>query len=134
MPKTSIGSDDGLAKAAPDISPAITVAAAEPVIAAEDVPSEPADTPSPWVALKVAVIDDAMHPPRLDRLEAGEAAAVARLLSTNAEVTAELAELGAEPEASADERLRILSETEALGISAGRVGEISADALRMIEE
>ncbi len=59
---------------------------------------------------------------------------MARLLSTNAEVTAELAELGAEPEASADERLRILSETEALGISAGRVGEISADALRMIEE
>lgn len=93
-----------------------------------------AQAPSRFGSLRVAVIDDAMHPPRLDRLTEGEAEIVERLLIQNAEVIAELEALGCDSEASADKRLAALAEADAMLVSVAIVGEHSADAQRMIEE
>lgn len=93
-----------------------------------------AAAPPPWRALKVAVIDDAMHPPRLDQLEENRREAVTQLLTKDDRVLAELATLAVPPEASIDDRLRALAATASLSESGSRVGEASPEAARMIDE
>lgn len=88
----------------------------------------------PWGALTVAIIDDAMHPPRLDRIPEAERDPLAQLLAGNGEVQAELAALGCPAEATSDERLLAIAESDAILVSNALVGTISADAVRMIEE
>lgn len=129
-----IGTDNGPAKAAPTAGIEAAVVEIQGEIAGESMAAETIKVPSPWGALKVAVVDDAMHPPRLDRLAEEEAAAVKQLLTQNEEVIAELKKQDCELEASADKRLGILAGTDAPLASVGLVGEVSADALRMIEE
>ena len=68
-------------------------AAMEAVVGATAVP-QPVVVPSPWAALKVAVIDDAMHPPRLDQLEETERADVVRLLTPDPAGQEKLGTLG----------------------------------------
>lgn len=133
MPDTPTGSVEGLGSVAAKPVEQLKDASIEAVVGATAVP-QPVVVPSPWAALKVAVIDDAMHPPRLDQLEETERAAVVRLLTTDPEVQEELAQLGVETEASVEKRLSVLAKMEALGIGAARVGEVSPDALRMVEE
>ena len=89
---------------------------------------------APWEALTVAIIDDAMHPPRLDRIPEGERQPLAELLFNNEEVLAELAQLGCPSAATADERLLAIAESEIILVSIALVGPISKDAQRMIEE
>jgi hypothetical protein len=97
-------------------------------------PEEPAPAPPPWSGLTVAIIDDAIHLPRLDRLSEGDAAAVSKLLAENAETKAELNALGCNTDAMADERLRMLAESYDAPVTTALVGLASSDALRMIEE
>jgi hypothetical protein len=112
-----------------------TGVAAEGNVAAEvAAPESPEAVPPPWSALTVAIIDDAMHLPRLDRLSDGDAAAVSKLFTGNVEVKAELEALGCTPEATADDRLRLLAESDEAPATTALVGLTSADALRMIEE
>jgi hypothetical protein len=88
----------------------------------------------PWGALTVAIIDDAMHPPRLDRIAEGEHAALSELLTENEEVKADLAALQCPPDATVDERLLALAESEDVLASFALIGPVSSEALRMIDE
>ncbi|TRW14496.1 hypothetical protein [Glacieibacterium frigidum] len=90
--------------------------------------------PPPWSGLTVAIIDDAMHPPRLDRLDPADIASVSALLSTNSEVLDELRALGVDGGASVDERLRALAESDEPLLSLAKLGAASRDATRMVEE
>lgn len=84
--------------------------------------------------LTVAIIDDACHPPRLDRLSDGDAAKVADLLSKSEEIAKELSDLGCDPDASPDEKLLKISEQDSVILSDVPLAETSADAKRMVEE
>jgi hypothetical protein len=96
---------------------------------------EVADTaPPPWRGLSVAIIDDAMHLPRLDRLEAEAAKAVSDLLTTNPEILAELEALGCPADATADDRLAALAESTGPSDTLAELGAVSGDAARMVEE
>jgi hypothetical protein len=97
---------------------------------AADAGSAPA---APWGTLTVALIDDAMHPPRLDRL-AKDADALTQLFAENVEIGEELKSLGCPDDATIDDRLKLLAEKDGPSVSAAIIGEVSADALRMIEE
>lgn len=104
------------------------VVAADP--AAKDEPSvQPA-----WGAYRLAVIDDAIHPPRLDRIPEEEQATVADLLGAHAEVIAELARLGVPSEADADARLLAIAAAAGSTVSAALLGPLSAEGSRMVEE
>lgn len=137
MPKTAMGDEDQPERkpeaAKRNRPPVVDVA---PIIAlgsaAGDGDEPPA--PSPWGALTVAIIDDAMHPPRLDRIPEEERDALADLLAGNGEIQAELAGLGCLPEATADERLQAIAKSDEILISLALIGPVSADASRMIEE
>lgn len=164
MAKTVIGEDEEPAKKAPargrraaapveaapvpvpmDADPADAFVPAAAPVAAPEAVAEPAArldagevgvdaAPPPWGALTVAVIDDAMHLPRLDRLSDQDATAVGQLLEQNAEVKAELTALGCVADASPDEQLRALAESGDILASIAMIGGVSADAQRMIEE
>ena len=83
MPKTVMGDQDQSERKpeaakrnrplAVDVAPIIALGSA-----AGDGDEPPA--PSAWGALTVAIIDDAMHPPRLDRIPEEERDALADLL------------------------------------------------------
>jgi hypothetical protein len=88
----------------------------------------------PWRGLRVAVIDDALHPPQLRLLSEGDAVAIRELVMTDPTVTGELRELGCDLGASPDERLRILAENDTPTESVARIGELSPDAQRMFDE
>jgi hypothetical protein len=110
---------------------------AAPVNAAEAddaAPEEVAPAPPPWSGLTVAIIDDAIHVPRLDRLSERDAAAVSALLTTNVEVMAELAALGCAGDAAVDTRLQALAESDGPLVSLAALGASSPDAVRMVEE
>lgn len=123
----------GAAEAAANVG-AGTGAAAAPDADAVPVVAEVPPAPTPWGALTVAIIDDAMHPPRLDRIPESERTPIRELLSNNVEVLAELAVLGCQPEATADDRLLAIAESDHILASIALVGLISAEAARMIEE
>ncbi|MBY5701215.1 hypothetical protein HFO38_00515 [Rhizobium leguminosarum] len=91
-------------------------------------------TLEPWSSLKVAIIDDAMHPPRLDRFEEKESRSVAELLMTDVEVTAELETHGCPNDATADRRLLLIASTDVPLLTLAKIGAVSSEALRMIEE
>jgi len=97
-------------------------------------PENPAPAPPPWSGLMVAIIDDAMHLPRLDRLTERDAAAVSNLVTTNVEVLAELNTLGCAGEATVDARLQVLAESDGPLVSLAALGGASPDAVRMVEE
>ncbi|TGT71813.1 MULTISPECIES: hypothetical protein [unclassified Mesorhizobium] len=115
------------------VEPKAAAAEVETAITAEGEQSEEQSS-VPWGELKVAVIDDAMQTPHLALLSNDDAAAVERLLTENNEVVAELNEAGCDAKASADVRLRFLAESDSVLVSIGLVGDVSAEALRMIEE
>ncbi|ERM01549.1 hypothetical protein Q644_20960 [Brucella intermedia 229E] len=98
----------------------------------------PADTTSPvveaWSTLKVAMIDDAMHPPRLDRLNEKEAGDIGKLLTTDPEVIEELATHGCPPDATADRRLLLIAENDLPFVALAKITSVSSEAQRMIEE
>lgn len=123
----------GAAEAAANVS-AGTGAVAAPGADAVPLVAEEPPAPTPWGALTVAVIDDAMHPPRLERIPEPERTPLSELLSNNSEVLAELAALGCQPEATADDRLLAIAESDDILVSISLVGLISADVVRMIEE
>ncbi|KQO53495.1 hypothetical protein ASF08_18010 [Methylobacterium sp. Leaf85] len=75
-----------------------------------------------------------MHPPRLDRIPEAERLPLTNLLANNAEVQTELAALGCPAEATADQRLLAIAESNDILISIALVGPISGEAARMIEE
>ena len=110
---------------------ASAVAVTTPNVAAPEVT---AAVPPPWSRLTVAIIDDAMHLPRLDRLNEAQAAAVRSLLTTNAEVLAELEALGCASDATVDLRLYALTGSSGPLVSLAALGRASADAARMVEE
>jgi len=88
-----------------------------------------------WAVLRVAIIDDAMHPPLLGRMRvAEEVATVTQLLVTDAEIVAELKGLGCDDGASPDERLLALTISDEPLVAIARLGAVSADLQRMIEE
>ena len=110
-----------------------TIVVFEPLKAQSD-ETAPAQEPEPWAALKVVIVDDAMHPPRLDRLAEGEATAVAKLLESDPDVLAELFALGCTHATTADQRLLILAEGEGPFETVARLSVVSKDTQRMIEE
>lgn len=87
-----------------------------------------------WSTLKVAMIDDAMHPPRLDRLNAKEAADIDSLLTTDAEVVAELTSHGCAADATADRRLLLIAVNDLPFVTLAKITAVSSEAQRMIEE
>lgn len=103
-------------------------------ITANDAVSMDPPAQQPWGALSVAIIDDAMHPPRLDRISEHERLPLTTLLTKSGEVQAELATLGCPPEANVDERLLAIAESDEILLSIALIGPVSADAVRMIEE
>ncbi|PDT21820.1 hypothetical protein [Rhizobium hidalgonense] len=115
----------------------VAAAVAEPAVLPSKEPAaeqDPQRVQEPWAALRVVIIDDAMHPPRLDRLAEGEATAIDKLLASDPDVLAELSALGCPEAASADQRLLFLAEGEGPFMTVARLSEISKDAPRMIEE
>lgn len=125
----------GLAEVKPALpAPKAAESAGEPAPTVESERAAEERSPAPWRELKIAVIDDALHPPRLALLSEGDAAALEHLLTENGEVVAELKEIGCDAGASVDERLVLIAETDVVLASLALVGEVSADALRMIEE
>lgn len=107
--------------------------AGETPLAVERVQSAAEKPPALWQGLRVAVIDDAMHPPQLALLSEGDAVALGQLLTDNAEIEAELIEHGCDA-TSADDRLRFFAASGILLATTALVGGISSDAMRMIEE
>ena len=88
----------------------------------------------PWGTLSVAIIDDAMRPPQLDRIPKAQREPLANLLADNVEVLDELATLGCSTNASTDERLLAIAGSDAMLSSTALVNEVSSDAQPMIEE
>jgi hypothetical protein len=124
-------------------SPAPSAASANDVVGAADAAVPRADAAPaaarvqpapPWAALTVAIIDDGMHPPRLDRIPEAERLPLSNLLAKDPEVQTELAALGCPAEATADQRLLAIAESDDILVSIALVGPVSGEAARMIEE
>jgi len=112
---------------------AVTPAEIEVPLEATGPEEEPAA--AAWAVLKVAIVDDAMHPPSLGRMRVTEeVAAVTQLLTTDAEILVELTGLGCGDNASPDDRLLALATSDQPLITIARLGEVSSDVQRMIEE
>lgn len=90
--------------------------------------------PTPISELRVAVVDDGMHPPKLSRLAEADALEVTRMLTEDREILAELDAINCGADASIDDRLLILAQLGPLSPSLARLGEVSGDGLQMIEE
>ncbi|WP_320451360.1 hypothetical protein [Sphingomonas sp. CFBP8993] len=135
------GSDD---RASPSTQPddqATEAVAQEPTAAAapeqqEDgaTPVTPETAPAPWRGMSVAIIDDAMHVPTVSQLEEKDVEAVTRVLTQDAEVLAELKELGCSDEATVDGRLTTLATAAHSGVAVALLGRASSEAARMVEE
>ena len=87
-----------------------------------------------WRLYRLAVIDDAIHLPCLDRIPEAERTAVAELLEGNAEALAELAALSVPAGASVDERLVALACAPGPTVTTALLADRSVEGVRMVEE
>lgn len=105
-----------------------------PAAAEEGSPAEPAVAQPAWRLYQLAVIDDAIHPPRLDRIPEAERTAVTELLEGDAEALAELAALSVPAGASVDERLVALACAPGPTVTTALLANCSVEGVRMVEE
>ena len=87
-----------------------------------------------WNGYRLAVIDDAIHPPSLERVPETERAAVSELLMAGEETQVELAAMGVPSSASADERLLALARAPGPTVTTALLADHSSEAVRMLEE
>ncbi len=131
MAKTIKGSVNTETAEAAQETPVVGFAA---VTSPHESPQEQAPEPAAWSTLRVAIIDDAMHPPALGRMRiAEEVTAATQLLTSDGEILAELKALGCD-DVSPDECLIALAMSDDPLITIAKLGAISADLQRMIDE
>src|SRR5262249_19349842 len=95
--------------------------------------NQPAAPPS-WSTLRVALIDDAMLRPSINRVPEAERTAVQDLLTADPEIVADLEAFGVTKDQDVDARLEAIAAQEGGTFSLARLADISASAFSMTDQ
>lgn len=96
----------------------------------------PIEVHSEWRGLRVTVIDDAMHPPQMARIQETERPEIERLLKEDPEIQGSLKRLGIGNDLSADDKICAFIDDDAddSRVALSIIANSSSDASRMIDE